>query len=133
VLTGILAAGVLPSTVSHLSDGTRFDYRPAFRQIAAAAPELPVLTWPIIVQQTYAPRLKGRELHMTRPFLAAQLAEERELWVVLPVQRYGIVGDDSGEVGQWLNSNCRLNTSFERPRLDYRVYRVDSYRCRAAP
>jgi hypothetical protein len=133
VLTGILSAGVLPSTISHLSDGTRFDYRPAFRQIAATAPQLPVLTWPIILQQTYAPQLKGREVHMTRPFLTAQLAQERDLWVVLPVQRYGIVGDDSGEVGPWLRSNCRLTASHERPRLDYRVYRVDVYRCQAVP
>jgi hypothetical protein len=132
-LTGILVAGVLPSTASHLSDGTRFDYRPAFRQIAATAPELPVLTWPIIVQRTYAPQLTGRELRMTPAFLAAQLDEERDLWVVLPVQRYGIVSDDSGDVSQWLNANCRLNSSYERPRLDYRVYRVNVYRCRAAP
>ncbi len=126
---GVLVAGILPSTLSHLSDGTRFDYRPAFRQIAVTAPDLPVLTWPIVLQQRYAPELEGRELAMTRQFLESQLVRGGDFWAVIPVQRYGIVMDGTGEVGGWLNANCRLSESHQRPRLDYRMYRVDLYRC----
>src|SRR2546426_6123023 len=47
VATVTLAAGIVPSTVSHLSDGSRFDYRPAFQFIRTHGSDVPVVTWPI--------------------------------------------------------------------------------------
>ncbi|OLB89668.1 MAG: hypothetical protein AUI15_25815 [Actinobacteria bacterium 13_2_20CM_2_66_6] len=127
-----LAAGILPSTVSHLSDGTRFDYRPAFQFIRTHEPGVTVVTWPIVIQQHYAPDLHGFELSPDTARLGSLLEQQRVLWVVISVQRYGIVTDDRGELGGWILRRCRLAFVHERPRLDYRVYRVNLYRCEAS-
>ncbi|HEY8469932.1 MAG TPA: glycosyltransferase family 39 protein [Longimicrobiales bacterium] len=127
----VIGAGLAPSLVSHLSDGMRFDPRPAFRAIAATAPELPVLTTPIIFQRHYAPELDGRELKMTTAQLEDVLASHSRFWVVALVRREGLAFDASGEVAPWLARHCRLTHSHQRPRFDYRVYRVDLHLCGA--
>lgn len=128
----VLAAGVLPGTISYLSDGTRFEYRPAFRRIQRVAPDLTVLTWPRALQQAYAPRLRERALFgLDRSELNALLAREGSLWAVVSVKRYGIVGDDSGAITSWLRANCHEDSAYERPRIDYRIYRVELWRCTA--
>ncbi len=129
----LLLAGVLPSLASHLSDGMRFDYRPAFRKIASTAPGVTVLSTPIALQRHYAPELRGEEMVMSRAALDAALARQGDLWAVVPVRRYGIWMDDSGEAAAWVDEHCRLDSSFERPRFDFRLYRTDLYRCRATP
>ena len=126
----VLLGGVLPSTVSHLSDGTRFDYRPAFAVIAREAPDVAVVTQPIIVQRHYAPDVRAFELRPRLP-LDSLLAAEHRLWFVIPVQRYGIVGDNAGRLRAWLFAHCRLRAAFERPRLDYRMYRTELHSCPA--
>jgi hypothetical protein len=127
----LLLAGVLPSLASQLSDGMRFDFRPAFRYIRETAPSVPVLTTPLIQQRHYAPDLDGRELQMTRAFLDESLAHAGDLWIAAPVRRHGILMDDSGEAAAWIDRHCLLALSHERARFDYRVYRVDLYRCTA--
>lgn len=129
----VLAAGVLPSTISHLSDGTRFDYRPAFREIMREGASTPVLTSPIAVQRRYAPELDGRPLVREPARLDSLLRAERRFWVVAPVRRYGIVGDPAGELEEWLSAHCRLRRVDEGLRLDYRRYRVELHRCGASP
>jgi hypothetical protein len=128
----VLAAGVAPGAVSHLSDGTRFDYRPAFRAVVATAPDRPVLSWPIAVQRYYAPELRGIELRFNGRYLDGVLRRERDIWVIVPVVRYGIWLDEEGELRQWLIDRCRLHSSTQRSRLDYRLYRTDLYRCAGA-
>ena len=127
----ILIVGILPSTASHLSDGTRFDYRPALNQINATAPSVEVLAWPIAIQRAYDPGLHSREIPTTAAGLDSALQHYRDLWAVTSVKRYGIVGDDTGEMARWLRQNCRQNGEYQRPRLDYRIYRVDLWRCTA--
>jgi hypothetical protein len=129
VLSVVLAIGVLPSFISHLSDGTRFDYRPAYATIQRKAPTVPVLTWPLILQRHYAPQLRASELPRSRPRLDSLLIMNDDLWAVVSVKRYGIVGDDTGEMQAWLSDNCRQVDQYQRPRLDYRVYRVELWRC----
>lgn len=131
VLAALLGAAVLPGTASHLSDGTRFDYRPAFGHVAGAAPERLVVTWPLILQRHYAPALRAAELRPDPARLDAALAAEGELWVIASVKRYGIAMDDSGALAAWLARRCRRDAAFERPRWDYRVYRVEVWRCAA--
>ena len=128
---GLAAFAVAPSTLSHLSDGSRFDYRPAFRHIEAAAPALPVLTWPDILQQEYAPHLAELPLYPEPRYLTSVLAARKDIWIVASVKRYGIAFDDTGAFAVWLAGHCRLALSTQRPRLDYRVYRVDLDRCRS--
>jgi hypothetical protein len=130
--TLVVLAGVLPSTVSHISDGTRFDYRPALRQIEAQGPDAPVLSVPIILQRHYAPELNGVELEMNADFLDRQLAESGPFWAIIPFRRYGVWQDGSGEVERWVAAHCRLRGSHQRPRLDFRVYRTGLYWCAGA-
>jgi hypothetical protein len=125
----VTVAGGLPSTVSYLSDGSRFDYRPAFDRINREGPQLPVLTWPRVIQMRYAPALRGFELNVPTARRDSLLESSGELWAVVSVKRYGIAGDDSGELGQWLIDRCRMVDGHERPRLDYRLYRVNLWRC----
>lgn len=132
-VTAIMLAGILPSAASYLSDGTRFDYRAAYAKIAASSPSTTVLTWPIIQQRHYAPLLSAQELPVDSAGLATALKAHRDLWVVTSVKRYGIVGDDTGEMERWLTGNCRQADQFQRPRFDYRMYRVDLWRCTDSP
>src|SRR6266513_1004170 len=129
----VIAAGVLPSTVSHLSDGTRFDYRPALRAVAATAPTVPVLTWPIVIGRYYAPGLDNRELDLRPEALDAALGAAGDLWVILSVREYGLVGDDTGQGSAWLATHCRPVLTHQGVRLDSRVYRVELERCRKVP
>lgn len=128
-LTALLLVGMLPSTISFLSDGTRFDYRPAFARIEKEAPALEVLTWPIPQQQAYAPQLHATLLPSTTAQLDSILDVDKSLWAVVSVKRYGIVGDDNGELAQWFSNHCRVRGQYQRPRFDYRMYRVDLWRC----
>jgi hypothetical protein len=127
--TAVVAAGVSPGTVSHLIDGSRFDYRPAYRHIAAVDPDLLVLTWPVALQAYYRPGLRVRELTLDADALDRILATEKDFWAVVSVKRYGITGDLQGVDTGWLPEHCRLVNSHMRPRFDYRIYRVDLYRC----
>jgi uncharacterized membrane protein len=127
----ILVIGILPSTASHLSDGTRFDYRPALRQINATDPTIEVLTWPIAIQRAYDPGLHSREIPTSAARLDSALVQYHDLWAIVSVKRYGIVGDDTGGMAVWLRQNCRQKDEYQRPRLDYRIYRVDLWRCTA--
>ena len=128
--TAVVAAGVLPGTVSHVVDGSRFDYRPAYRHIAAVNPDLLVLTWPIALQRYYSPGLRVRQLTLDANVLDSTLASESDFWAVASVKRYGITGDLRGADTRWLPQHCRLAHSHMKPRFDYRIYRVDLYRCR---
>lgn len=128
-VTWILVVGILPSTASHLSDGTRFDYRPALSQINATAPSVEVLAWPIAIQRAYFPALNSREIPTTAAGLDSALKRYQDVWAVVSVKRYGIVGDDTGGMASWLRQNCRQKGEYQRPRLDYRIYRVDLWRC----
>ncbi|OLC77092.1 MAG: hypothetical protein AUH78_05220 [Gemmatimonadetes bacterium 13_1_40CM_4_69_8] len=131
VATVTLAAGIVPSTVSHLSDGSRFDYRPAFQFIRTHGSDVPVVTWPIVLQRYYAPDLRAYDLSSDTVGLHSFHTQHQDLWAVVSVQRYGVVMDDRGDLAAWLLRHCRLAFSHQRPRLDYRLYRVDLYRCRA--
>jgi uncharacterized membrane protein len=135
LLTGgvavVLMAGILPSTVSHLQDGTRFDYRPAFERIARAGPSLAVLTEPLVLARAYAPELRAYPLRRRAAALDSALTIERALWTIVSFQRYGISGGGDEILEPWLARHCRLDHRYERPRLDYRVYRVELYRCEA--
>ena len=128
-VAAIVVASVLPSTISYLSDGTRFDYRPAYRRIESISPGTFVLTWPIAQQRRYAPGLNARELPTDSVALDSALGARRDLWVVASVKRYGIVGDDTGGMAHWLTDHCSQVDEYQRPRLDYRIYRVDLWRC----
>ncbi len=128
----VLAAGVLPGTVSHLSDGTRFDYRPAYAYLERTAGDQLVMGWPDVIQRYYAPDLNFRLLRRDRAELDEALRQTGGFWVVGSYRRYGMVLDN-GRVSRWLDANCRRVLKTERPRLDYRTYRVELHWCGANP
>jgi hypothetical protein len=127
----VLVAGVAPWTVSHLSDGTRFDYRPALELVRNTTPAAPLLAWPEIVARRYAPDLEVRPLHLDPRALESQLlAAAREgFWVIISVREYGTVGDPTFAGTEWLLAHCRRRLVHERMRFDSRRYRVELYRC----
>lgn len=124
----VVLSAVAPSTASHLSDGTRFDFRPAFDEIRRVSPDLPVFVQPIIQQRWYAADLKGRPL-VVRPEAMEERLSDSSGWVVVGVRRYGIVGDDGVRFRRWLTESCVLHSQYEHQRFDFRTYRVELHRC----
>ena len=125
--TAVLVTAVLPGMASHLSDGTRFDYRPAYAYVRRAGGEGLLVGSPAIVARHYAPDLPYRESPTSVDTLSNWLTGSG-LWVIAPYHRNGLVADAPGLEG-WLFAHCRPVLRTERPRFDYRVYRVDLYRC----
>ncbi len=68
---------------------------------------------------------------MTAAQLDETLAAHGRFWAVVSVRRDGIVHDASGEASAWLDRHCHVRHSHERPRFDYRMYRVDLFLCGA--
>lgn len=132
-LVFITIAGSAPSIVSYLGDGSRFDYRWAYKRIAEETRETPVLTWPLVVQEYYAPKLKAYPLLAPPAKLDSVLTSTAdvsggEVWAVVSIARYGVVGD-GGELEPWLSRHCKLIEAHQGLRFDYRVYRVELQRC----
>jgi hypothetical protein len=127
----ILGASLLPSTISHLRDGTRFDYRPALARIVREDPNGTVLIWPLIEATWYAPGLKAVELRSTTSVAKIDsLARANPgLWVVTSRRRYGTVTDADGSKTRWLQHACREVETTETLRFDWDVYAVTVYRC----
>ena len=130
VVTAALVASVAPSTVSHLMDGTRHDLRPALTRARAVDAGRLVVAWPIVVARRYARDLDLVELKPRAAYLDSLLTARGSLWLILPLQRYGVVGDASGVLATWAVRHCRLDLASESPRFDYRRYRVELHACR---
>lgn len=128
-VVALMVFATLPSTVSHVIDGTRFDLRPAFDFVRSADAELPVYTSPIAIQDRYAGDLAGRSLSDASPSDFEKLSETTDFWVVAPLRRYGLGHDPTGAKRRWLVEHCPERLSYERPRFDYRQYRVKVFRC----
>jgi hypothetical protein len=127
----VLGASMLPSTISHLRDGTRFDYRPALRHIMSQDPRGAVVIWPLIEATWHAPELEGIEL---RPGTTAatfdSLAAARDrFWVVLSRRRYGVITDPDLAKSRWVERHCDRVHTQEALRLDWEVYSVSLFRC----
>ena len=127
----VLVTAQAPGTASYLSDGMRFDYRPAITRTQKQAPEWLVLGWPKIMMQEYAPPSRFEEIRARRRWLDSVLVAEGQVWAIPSVKRHGIALDDKGIIGGWLNDRCRVVETFEKPRFDFRMYRVELYRCTA--
>jgi hypothetical protein len=80
------------------------------------------------VARHYAPELVYRESPASLDTLNRWLNGAGALWVIAPYHRNGLVADASG-LESWLFEHCRQVLRTERPRFDYRVYRVDLFHC----
>jgi hypothetical protein len=127
----ILGASLAPSTVSHLRDGTRFDYRPALQRIVAEDPRGTVLIWPLIEATWHAPDLTAVELRSSTSVrsLDSLASATRQFWVVSSRRRYGIIHDGDESKARWLERRCdRIHTQ-EKMRFDWEVYGVTLFKC----
>lgn len=132
VLLLILAAGLAPSTVSQLLDGSRFDYRPALARIAADDPRGTVVIWPRVQAMWSAPDLQSIELRSDTPvamFDSLDAARDR-FWVVASQRRQGFIGDTDGGKQQWLARHCNRVLTTGKPRFDFEQYITILWECR---
>ena len=126
----LVVAASLPASLSHLSDGSRFEYRPAIESIRESGRRRPLLAWPLIVARYYAPELAVTELLGTREQFE-EFSRRGGFDVIVSHARNGVrVLDDQGLA--WLDVHCRVRQRTTRPRLDYRSYRVDLWTCDGA-
>lgn len=126
----VLLAGILPSTASHLLNGTRFDYRPALQLARTMAPGDAVIGQPEILMRHYAPDLRHLPYRVRGDSLDATLRREGRFWLVLSAREYGLslVEDDTEA---WTGRHCRRIRFFPSTRLDSRQYRVELFSCGA--
>jgi 4-amino-4-deoxy-L-arabinose transferase-like glycosyltransferase len=127
VAAAILVVGVLPGTVSHLIDGTRFDYRPAHEAIRALGPDRPVfggvedITRRALPSTTIIPYSEIDSLPKRTGF-----------WFIASQRRYGL-REGGKPMQRWIDWNCRRILTTERQRFDYRLYRTELYWCGTDP
>jgi hypothetical protein len=128
----VLAAGLAPSTVSQLLDGSRFDYRPALAHITANDPRGTVVVWPRVQAMWGTPALESIELRGTTPismFDSLNTARER-FWVIASQRRQGFIGDADGQKQQWLTRHCERVLTTGVPRYDFEQYVTILWECR---
>ncbi len=127
----VLVAGTLPSTLSHLSDGSRHDPRPAYARIAAEIARgrhAPVYGSAPEIQRFHAPWLDMVELEPDPAHLDRALQRSGGLWLIGFYRREGMVLA-SERVAAWARRHCHVVLRTQRPRLDYRVYRIELHWC----
>jgi predicted membrane-bound mannosyltransferase len=128
----VVIAGLAPQTVSHLRDGTRFDFRPAHAAIRAEDPAAAVVAWPIIVHRHYASDLRVVEADGVPETYERLLADEGGFWMISAVRRRGVVpGGRAAEA--WIDGHCRREERWETGRLDFRRYAVELAWCETTP
>jgi len=131
VATAVLVAGALPGTLSNLSDGMRFDYRPAYQYLQQAGAGRLAIGWPVAEQRYYAPGIPFQGLdgmNVTVPFLERTLTGSSGFWFVGSQGREGVIGVDPA-AAHWMDMHCETVLRTERPRFDFRVYEVELLWC----
>jgi hypothetical protein len=130
-LLTLSVAAMLPSTVSHLADGGRFDLRPAFDAIRQSDPSQLVVVNPLALARYYAPDLKSVDLpedgRVER--LEALRSAGTPFWLILTERRHGISFDFEGRRWAFASRHCTPWGEYGRMRLDYEMYRVRLYHC----
>jgi hypothetical protein len=126
--TIILIVAMLPGTVSHLIDGTRFDYAAAYEYAEATDPDALVVGGPSILARHYGPGLRTRETPDVDTLARWAREEESGLLLIAPYRRLGLLSPDPA-LEPWIDRNCRTLERFGRTRLDFRSYRLEVNRC----
>ena len=131
----MLAAALMPGTVSHLLDGSRFEFRRPLQAVERQDPGATVLVYPIIHARWETPDLDAVEFKPSRgaPFLDSLRAAHDRFWVVVPLRRLGMAGDGSGAKLRWIQRHCELEGAYRHPRFDFERYDTELYRCGDAP
>jgi hypothetical protein len=131
VLLVLSTAAMLPSTISQLADGGRFDLRPALDEIRRADPSLTVVVNPVALARYYAPELKSEDLGEESGVERLEVLRRAgtRFWLVLTERRHGISFDAAGERLAFASRHCTPWGEYGRMRLDYEMFRVRLYLC----
>jgi hypothetical protein len=129
VAAGSLALGLAsaPETISHLADGSRFDYRPAFEVVRHLGPDRSVTSGVDDIQRKDAP-----DLHYVPLGKMLMAGADSSFWLITSTRRYGL-REGGPRLEAWIDAHCREVLAQERGRIDYRRYRVDLHWCGPAP
>jgi hypothetical protein len=127
----VLAASLVPGTLSHLLDGSRFEFREPLLVVQQRDPGATVLVYPVIHARWEAPELDAVELRpvLDTAFLGSVRAEHSRFWIVAPLRRAGMMGDTGGAEYRWIQRYCDLQAAYRRPRFDFERYDTELYRC----
>jgi hypothetical protein len=131
VLALILAASLMPGTVSHLLDGSRVEFRRPLQEVQRQDPRATVLVYPVIHARWETPDLDAVEF---RPALGTQFLDSLrvargDFWIVAPLRRLGMAGDGDGAKLRWIQRHCDLERAYRHPRFDFERYDTELYRC----
>jgi hypothetical protein len=134
VLGALVGAALLPGTVSHLADGSRFEFRKPLLLVQRRDPGATVLVYPVIHARWEAPELDALEFRpaLGTAYLDSLRTARDRFWVVAPLRRNGMLGDSDGTKLRWLHRYCDLQSSWRRPRFDYERFDTELYRCGSA-
>jgi len=128
-ITLLLVASVSPGIASNFRDGTRFDYRPAYRHILEHDKQVPVFGTPVAAARFYAPELDFHELTMQPDQLQQAYEAHEAIWVIASYRRYGFLNDVGGSIERWLWNHCVIVRRDEKIRFDYRRYATLLFHC----
>ena len=128
-ITLLLVASVAPGIASNFRDGTRFDYRPAYRHILEHDKQAPVFGTPIAAARFYAPELDFHELSMQADQLQQAYEAHAAIWVIASYRRYGFLNDIDGSIERWVWNHCIIVRRDEMMRFDYRRYATVLFHC----
>ena len=132
-VVAVLGAATLPGVVSNLTDGMRFDFRPAYRYVQQFSPGRLVVGWPSIEQRYYAPGQRFMEMPPDGMLDLERIARENSgFWLLATYSRQGLQYG-GGWTRHWIELRCHTVLRTERLRLDYRVYRLDLAWCGDSP
>ena len=133
VMALILGASLMPGTVSHLLDGSRFEFRRPLQEVRRQDPQGTVLVYPVIHARWETPELDAVEFRpaLGVPFLDSLRVARHDFWVVAPLRRMGMAGDGGGDKLRWLQRLCTLERAYRHPRFDFERYDTELYRCGA--
>ncbi len=134
VVALILAASLMPGTVSHLLDGSRFEFRRPLQEVQRQDPQATVLVYPVIHARWETPGLDAVEFRpaLGVAFLDSLRVARHDFWVVAPLRRMGMAGDGGGDKLRWLQRFCTLELAYRHPRFDFERYDTELYRCGAS-
>jgi len=127
-VVGVLGAGFFPSTVSHMRDGGRFDYKSAYRFIEEQSDDAVIFTRNQVIQKFYAPERDFELLGFNYDSFRRRALQHQSFWVMAIYRRRGLARV-SAQIEPWLAQHCenRFNAGYER--FDYREYRIKVFWC----
>ena len=124
----ILIAGLLPSTLSHMRDGSRLDYKSAYNFIDQNSSSKVVFADLKVIQKYYAPDASFHAYGKNFKSFLHRIKKHDSFWLIAAYRRRGIV-NVTVKLERWIENNCRLKKKVGKQRFDYRDYKIKIFMC----